>query len=306
MAVVGPKRERKANENDYDETSYIKQEDRTAEKSASTDRDGRDSRDEPAEDADEETGAIRVRRDVDLDDQDEKSDLYDDYEAKEVAKRDVLGGPGDYAEAEEQEEEEEEEMESGEARVKREPPAASSDLSAIDQGGVVAAANEPRSREASREVAAESSAPRIERSEVQEPSAVADDANAEYSRHAEERIQRKIDTIKNEIQRDVEARRRVREIRENNARFDELMDQERENDDAVVLASSRIERQGTSLTRMDADRAESEGSLGKKRERARRTTVLVSDDRCRAKKTDASSPFEKESSEVMVRMIRGK
>lgn len=56
-------------------------------------------------DADIETNdLVRLSRDVNAEkytDQDERSSLYDDYEAKDVAKRGVLGGPGDYEEAEE-------------------------------------------------------------------------------------------------------------------------------------------------------------------------------------------------------------
>ncbi|XP_032664015.1 transcriptional regulator ATRX homolog [Odontomachus brunneus] len=58
--------------------------------------------------------------------------------------------------------------------------------------------------------------------------ASAEDASV-VEKRAEERIRRKIDSMKDEIRRDIEAQRRIRDIQENNAKFDELQEEESRN-----------------------------------------------------------------------------
>lgn len=222
---------------------------------------------------------VRLPRDVNVEkytDQDERSSLYDDYEAKDVAKRGVLDGPGDYEEAEDDspgiledtvalEENEEERRETGErsspdSRVKRDQ--AISETSDKSESRNPAKLEEPKiaesslgkvSRvESSKSFNRRESAPGDPASEIKgsvgsdevisrssdsidskEPSYVIsssnkDESRAEYGKRVEEEIQRKIDSIKEEIKRDIEAQQRIRDIEENNARFDELRDQEDE------------------------------------------------------------------------------
>ncbi|XP_043514357.1 protein maph-9-like [Frieseomelitta varia] len=56
-------------------------------------------------------------------------------------------------------------------------------------------------------------------------------ADEDYQKRVEEQIQRKIDSIKEQIKREIEESQRLREIEENNARFDELRELEKEDDE---------------------------------------------------------------------------
>ncbi|KAM0735618.1 hypothetical protein ACS0PU_010766 [Formica fusca] len=217
----------------------------------------------------------RLLRDVNVEkytDQDERSSLYDDYETKDVAKRGILDGPGDYEEVEddspgilddtvaleERDQGERRETRENDSRVKRdqalsetfdksepsnptkleEPKIAENPLT-----GKISLAesskNFNRRASASGDLASEIKEsglneviPRSSGStENKEPTSVItlsneDESSAEYGKRVEEEIQRKIDSIKEEIKRDIEAQRRIRDVEENNARFDELRDQE--------------------------------------------------------------------------------
>lgn len=222
---------------------------------------------------------VRSPRDVNVEkytDQDERSSLYDDYEAKDVAKRGVLGGPGDYEEAEDdspgmledtvaleeqKNEEERREMRGSDSRVKRDqaisqtPDKSESSnptkletrkIAEIPLTGKVSRVESSKSfnlRESAPDDPASKIKGSVESNEVisrssgsiesKEPAHVIsssnkDESSAEYEKRVEEEIQRKIDSIKEEIKRDIEAQRRIRDIEENNARFDELRDQEDE------------------------------------------------------------------------------
>lgn len=238
-------------------------------------------------DENEETSnLVRLSRSADLKyiDQDEGSSLYDDYEAKDIAKR----GAEDYEEVEEdspgvledmaavrEEESTADEAERREtrsdARVKRNQatsesldnnvkPGASDLLESegTRSGGTALELRlDPGSLEESKIAADESSSRQVSNVElsrgIDEPSlpnncasnklegsasneavssplgASAEDANAEYEKRAEERIRRKIDSMKDEIRRDIETQRRIRDIQENNAKFDELQEEESRN-----------------------------------------------------------------------------
>ena len=56
-------------------------------------------------------------------------------------------------------------------------------------------------------------------------------ADEDYQKRVEEQIQRKIDSIKEQIKREIEESQRLREIEENNARFDELRELEKDEDE---------------------------------------------------------------------------
>ncbi|XP_034171553.2 uncharacterized protein LOC117600339 isoform X1 [Osmia lignaria lignaria] len=62
------------------------------------------------------------------------------------------------------------------------------------------------------------------------------DLDGDYEKRVEEQIQRKIDSIKEEIKREIAEKQRIREIEENNAKFDEL--HELEDDDEEQSAES--------------------------------------------------------------------
>lgn len=224
---------------------------------------------------------VRSPRDVNVEkyaDQDERSSLYDDYEAKDVAKRGVLGGPGDYEEAEDDspgiledtaalEEREDEgakrDTRESDSRVKRDRETISETLDKSESRNPAKSeepkvAENPLTSEVSRVESSKSFNRRasppgdpastikgsagsndvISRSsdstENEEPTSVItssdkdEGSNAEYGKRVEEEIQRKIESIKEEIKRDIEAQQRIRDIEENNVRFDELRDQEDE------------------------------------------------------------------------------
>lgn len=229
---------------------------------------------------------VRLPRDVNVEkytDQDERSSLYDDYEAKDVAKRGVLGGPGDYEEAEDDSPEiledpvalEENEEEKSDSRVKRDQ--AISETPDKSESRNPAKLKEPKIAESSltgkvsrvessksfnrRESAPGDPASEIKGSaesdeviskssgsiESKEPANVISsskhESNAEYGKRVEEEIQRKIDSIKEEIKRDIEAQQRIRDIEDNNARFDELWDQEvEENSEGEPIEKRQIKR----------------------------------------------------------------
>lgn len=298
-------REEKDNDLEKDDLTYPREKHKTSKRSANPDvqqsnaeksvnretsslsLDG--ASDYAEEEADEETkqegdkdvetnDLVRLPRDVNVEkytDQDERSSLYDDYEAKDVAKRGVLGGPGDYEEAEddspgiledtvaleEQNEKERRETRGSDSRVKRDQMISqtsdnseSSNPAKLEEAKI---AESPLTGKVSRVESSKSfnrreSAPDdpaskikgftgsnevISRSsgsiESKEPAHVIsssnkDESSAEYEKRVEEEIQRKIDSIKEEIKRDIEAQQRIRDIEENNARFDELRDQEDE------------------------------------------------------------------------------
>jgi len=256
------------------------------------------------DDKNKETGEVaRLSRDTNagLDrytDQEERSSLYDDYEAKDIAKRGILGGPEDYEEesddssnanaiedtmaaVEEQESLDDEGTAAtkrrraarGDGRVKRDQSVSEApdkfDSSSNDQTGksrresrtmenypqlrpqVSSRISESPQAQSLNEASASTDASKLrgsneqlsidpssgfndvskmdEATSVQAPSKRSGEStDAEYEKRVEEEIQRKIDSIKEEIQRDIETQRRINDIEENNARFDELQDQERE------------------------------------------------------------------------------
>lgn len=75
--------------------------------------------------------------------------------------------------------------------------------------------------------------------------ATSQESDVEYEKRVEEQIQRKIDAIKDEIQRDIEAQRQIRDIQENNARFDELQEEEREDEETQNLMDEPIDKRQT-------------------------------------------------------------
>lgn len=228
------------------------------------------------DDKEETSELVRSPRDVNVEkyaDQDERSSLYDDYEAKDVAKRGVLGGPGDYEEAEDDSPELLEDtasLEEGEtggtresdSRVKRDretisetfDKSESSNPAKLEEPEV---AKNPFTRQVSRVESSKSFNRRassssgdpasklegsdrlnevISRSSDSIENAIpagvitlsGQDERSKYGKRVEEEIQRKIESIKEEIKRDIEVQQRIKDIEDNNARFDELWDQEEE------------------------------------------------------------------------------
>lgn len=224
------------------------------------------------DDKDVETSdLVRLPRDVSADkytDENEESSLYDEYETKDVAKRGIPGGPGDYEEAEDNSPEISEDMaaleepdegkEESDSRVKRDQavletldklesgdPARPKESRLIAEGPLTSEVSHVDSPKSFNRQASTSgdSVSKIEGSagsnrvisrssssiENKEPANVItssnkDKSSVEYGKRVEEEIQRKIDSIKEEIKRDIEAQQRIRDIEENNARFDELRD----------------------------------------------------------------------------------
>jgi len=276
-----------------------------------------------------ETGeVVRLPRDalsnVALDkytDQDERSSLYDDYEAKDIAKRGILGGPEDYEEeSDDSSNESMEEMAAveeqdsldegttakkraarGDARVKRDQSVSEApdkfESSSSKGESRSMESSDPRSRQVSRvespqslgEASASTDASKMrasneldpsssgfndasridEATSVQAPSKRSESSDAEYEKRVEEEIQRKIDSIKEEIQRDIETQRRINDIEENNARFDELQDQEREEQQKQNSEMEPVEKRQTvskrSIRGNDNDAVVSSKSSEKKR-----------------------------------------
>ncbi|XP_071575835.1 uncharacterized protein, partial [Temnothorax nylanderi] len=261
----------------------------------------RRSSEEP-EEADEEatvrdknektSNLVRLPRDINGDrytDQDERSSLYDDYEAKDIAKRGALSGPEDYEEIEEddspgisediaavQDSMAEVEKKEKDARVKRDQAEISEMLDTsksspddpvkLEESKI--AAKDHNSRNVSRiellkgfnEASAPNDASKIkgfgskdpisrlsDSSKIQEPTSKVtspkkDESNAEYEKRVEEEIQRKIDSLKEEIRRNIEVQQQIRDIEDNNARFDELQDQEHEDEEKQNFKDKLIEK----------------------------------------------------------------
>lgn len=242
--------------------------------------------DEEATESEEASNLVRLPRDVNGDfdrytGQDEGSSLYDDYEAKDVAKRGILSGQEDYEEIENdlgtledtvavQESTNEARRD---ARVKR-------DQAEISEMPRVSSPDDPAKLEESKAEGpysckvscielsksfneAPNDASKIkgsgskdvisklnDSSKLQEQtneviSSEKNEPNAEYEKRVEEEIQRKIDSLKEGIQRDVQVQQRVRDIEDNNARFDELQEQEYEDKERKNFKDEPIEKRQT-------------------------------------------------------------
>ncbi|XP_018338977.1 PREDICTED: trichohyalin-like [Trachymyrmex septentrionalis] len=222
-------------------------------------------------------------------DQDERSSLYDDYEAKDIAKRGVLNGSEDYEEMEddlpgiedmvavqELTNEDEKRETQKDARVKRDQADISEifdkSRSNLDNPAKLEESKIAEKNPYSREVSLtefskgfnEASVPNTSKnseskdvmsklsdsSKIQEPANTIvllkkDESNTENDKRVEEEIQRKIDLIKEEIKRDIEAQQRIRDIENNNARFDELQDQEHEDEERQNFENESIKKRQT-------------------------------------------------------------
>ncbi|XP_076235871.1 uncharacterized protein LOC143180197 [Calliopsis andreniformis] len=64
--------------------------------------------------------------------------------------------------------------------------------------------------------------------------ATGEQTDAEYEKRMEEQIQRKIDSIKEQIKREIAENQKMKDIRENNAKFDELFDEENEDQEQAL------------------------------------------------------------------------
>ncbi|XP_018371533.1 PREDICTED: golgin subfamily B member 1-like [Trachymyrmex cornetzi] len=261
---------------------------------------------------------IRLSRNINDDfnrytDQDERSSLYDDYEAKDIAKRGVLSGSEDYEEMEddllgiedmaavqELTNEAEKRETQKDARVKRDQAEISEMLdksrSNLDNPRKLEESKitekNPYLREVSRTELSknfnEASAPNTinnfefkdvisklsDSSKIQGPANTVallkkDESNAEYEKRVEEEIQRKIDLIKEEIERDIEAQQRIRDIENNNARFDELQDQEHEDEERQNFENESIKKRQTIAKRSVQEIADDAITSSEKSEKKR-------------------------------------
>ncbi|XP_061926892.1 LOW QUALITY PROTEIN: uncharacterized abhydrolase domain-containing protein DDB_G0269086-like [Apis cerana] len=79
--------------------------------------------------------------------------------------------------------------------------------------------------------AVENANEKSESSQKGSESGSAEQVDEDYQKRVEEQIQRKIDSIKEEIKREITENQRIREIEENNAKFEELRDEEEEEED---------------------------------------------------------------------------
>lgn len=273
----------------------------------------------------EASNLVRLPRDInsDLDrytDQDERSSLYDDYEAKDVAKRGVLNGPEDYEEIEDYSpgisedtaalqgsmNGAEKRKSQKDARVKRNQAEISEILdrsksSPDDPAKLEESQTAPRNpylREVSRsmklskdfnEASVPDDASKIkgfgskdfkvisklsDSFKIKEPtneviSPKKDESNAEYEKRIEKEIQRKIDSLKEEIQRDIEAQQRIKDIEDNNARFDELQDQEHEDEERKNFKDELIEKRQTVVKRSIREIADDTAGFSKRNEKGR-------------------------------------
>ncbi|CAL7937027.1 unnamed protein product [Xylocopa violacea] len=76
--------------------------------------------------------------------------------------------------------------------------------------------------------------------------AVGEQLDANYEKRVEEQIQRKIDSIKEEIKREIAENQRAKEIEENNAKFDELREQEDDDEDQALESEPSEKRESPS------------------------------------------------------------
>lgn len=74
-------------------------------------------------------------------------------------------------------------------------------------------------------------------------------ADEDYQKRVEEQIQRKIDSIKEQIKREIEESQRLREIEENNAKFDELRQLEEDEREASLAGEDASKSSDKSQTR---------------------------------------------------------
>ncbi|KAG7198179.1 hypothetical protein KM043_005593 [Ampulex compressa] len=112
-------------------------------------------------------------------------------------------------------------------------------------------------------------APKVEDSKVSENDVSKGtkkvDWGADYEKRVEEEIQRKIDSIKEEIKRDIESKQRVKEIEENNARFDELREQEDDDEDRQsLIGEEKEERRSVSKRSTGSSDIDAQGSKDKR------------------------------------------
>ncbi|XP_018304067.1 glutamic acid-rich protein [Mycetomoellerius zeteki] len=263
---------------------------------------------------------IRLPRNINDDfnrytDQNERSSLYDDYEAKDIAKRGILSGSEDYEEMEddlpgiedmaavqELTNEAEKRETQKDARVKRDQAEISEMLdksrSNLDNPAKLEESKIVEKNPYSREVFHtelsksfnEASAPNTIKdfeskdvisklsgsSKIQEPASIVaplkkDELNAEYEKRVEEEIQRKIDFIKEEIKRDIEVQQRIRDIENNNARFDELQDQEHEDEERQNFENESIKKRQTVAKKSVQEIADDEKSSSPEKSEEKRS-----------------------------------
>ncbi|XP_015585639.1 uncharacterized protein DDB_G0290685 [Cephus cinctus] len=92
------------------------------------------------------------------------------------------------------------------------------------------------------------------------------ESEADYEKRVERQIQRKIDSIKEEIKREVEEKQKVREIEENNEKYDELQSQEDEDENSQSLDTA-LEEQQQQASKRSARQVASKRPLERSRRR---------------------------------------
>ncbi|XP_076676082.1 uncharacterized protein LOC143373085 isoform X2 [Andrena cerasifolii] len=101
--------------------------------------------------------------------------------------------------------------------------------------------------------------------------ATREQSDADYEKRVEEQIQRKIDSIKEQIKREIADTQRIKDIEENNAKFEELLDQEEEEQEQALEAEAAEKSEDLSKRSLkDSEKARLSSSAEKRLIRRRK------------------------------------
>ncbi|XP_076640664.1 uncharacterized protein LOC143352220 [Halictus rubicundus] len=91
-------------------------------------------------------------------------------------------------------------------------------------------------------------------------------SDKDYEKRVEEQIQRKIDSIKEEIKREIAESEKLKEIESNNAKFDELLDQEEDEEEQLAAETAAAEKRENPAKRSasNLDKTQKTGSGDKR------------------------------------------
>ncbi|XP_012136534.1 uncharacterized protein LOC105661979 [Megachile rotundata] len=123
---------------------------------------------------------------------------------------------------------------------------------------------------------------------------VPQDQDSDYEKRVEERIQRKIDSIKEEIKREIEEKQRIREIEENNAKFDELHELEDEDEEQASESESQ-KRENLVKRSTQNSRKSGEHENADKRSTRRKKRQNDGQDKVQSKESDPTKKLIRET-----------
>ncbi|KAL0128723.1 hypothetical protein PUN28_003829 [Cardiocondyla obscurior] len=175
----------------------------------------------------------KEKRKISYADEDGESSLYDDYEAKDDAKREVLNDSEDYEEIEDYSPEILEHSKTLTNNMK---------LKNLNKASAFDSAAKIKDSELKDKISKLNYSSKMEEPINKNTSSDRVESNAEYENRVEEAIQRKIDALKEEIQRDIKAQQQIKDIEDDNARYDELQDQEYEENERPNFKEEPIEK----------------------------------------------------------------